>query len=354
VVVIVKEEALRESERVRQELTAAGVRDVLAFRIGGAKVILANGADGELADRVRSASPTARVIFPVTTSPLADRQNFDSDTVVNVGRVEIGGIGFAVMAGPCAVESPEQLRDCAFAAKEGGASVLRGGAYKPRTSPHAFQGTGREGLKMLAQVSRETGLPSVSEVIDPRDVQEMAKHVDILQIGARNAQNFALLTEVGCTGCPVLLKRGFGCTVDEWLGAAEYILRTGNPNVILCERGIRTFESSTRFTLDLAAVAVVKRRSHLPVVVDPSHGTGHRDLVLPLALAAAAAGADGLIIDVHTDAASAKCDTDQALSGLQFRVLMDRLRAVLNALGRPQVPSAVALAYKPCRNPIFG
>jgi 3-deoxy-7-phosphoheptulonate synthase len=284
------------------------------------------------------------VIFPVPASPLGDRKNFEKDTIVNVKGVEIGGGGFAVMAGPCAVESPGQLRDAAVAVKDGGASILRGGAYKPRTSPYAFQGTGREGLKMLSQVSRETGLPVVSEVIDPRDVQEVAKHVDILQIGTRNAQNFSLLSEVGRTGRPVLLKRGFGCTIDEWLGAAEYILRAGNPNVILCERGIRTFESATRFTLDLAAIPVVKLRSHLPIIVDPSHGTGHRELVAPLALASAAVGADGMICDVHTDASSAKCDADQALSGLQFHVLMTRLRAILGAMGRTPLESAIAQA----------
>jgi 3-deoxy-7-phosphoheptulonate synthase len=212
--------------------------------------------------------------------------------------------------------------------------VLRGGAYKPRTSPHSFQGSGPAGIELLADVGRRAGLPVVSEVVDPRDVEHVAQHVDLLQIGTRNAQNYALLTEVGRSGMPVLLKRGFGCTVDEWLGAAEYVLREGNGNVILCERGIRTFESSTRFTLDLAAVAVVKRRSHLPVVVDPSHGTGSRELVPDLALAAAAAGADGLLVDVHLNPAHTQCDGDQALSRDEFHHLMARLDALLRALGR--------------------
>lgn len=282
-----------------------------------------------------------------SASPLADRGNFSADTVVPVGGVAIGGREFAVMAGPCAVESATQLRESAQVAKAGGAVVLRGGAYKPRTSPHSFQGAGYEGIKLLAEVGREMGLPVVSEVMDPRDVEDVAAHVDILQVGARNAQNFSLLAEVGRSRRPVLLKRGFGCTVDEWLAAAEYILHEGNSKVILCERGIRTFESSTRFTLDLAAVAVVKRRSHLPVIVDPSHGTGDRELIAPLALAAAAVGADGVIVDVHTNASQALCDGDQALSSHDFYSLMARIAPLASAAGRPLAHSQFSASDVP-------
>jgi len=275
-----------------------------------------------------------RVVFPLQGSPLAERRNFPADTVVDVHSAAIGSRQFTVMAGPCAVENRQQLRDSAAAARAGGATVLRGGAFKPRTSPHSFQGTQWDGIKLLADAGQAVGLPVVSEVVDPRDVQQMAEYVDMLQIGARNAQNYALLAEAGRARVSVLLKRGFGCSVEEWLGAAEYILEQGNSAVVMCERGIRTFEPATRFTLDLAAIPVIKRRSHLPVIVDPSHGTGSRDLVTPMALAAAAAGADGVLIDVHTEASNAKCDADQALSAVDFHDLMDRLRLILPALGR--------------------
>lgn len=321
-------------DQVRKSLVDWGVQEILTCRISASNVLIVHGGSDELADRVRSLRGVTRVVFPVAGSPLADRRNFATDTVIEVGSAAIGGQQFTVLAGPCAVENREQLRDSAAAVRLGGAAVLRGGAFKPRTSPHSFQGTRWEGIKLLADVGRAIGLPVVSEVVDPRDVEQMAEHVDMLQIGTRNAQNYALLMEAGQARLPVLLKRGFGCSIEEWLGAAEYILRQGNGGVVLCERGIRTFETATRFTLDLAAIPVIKRRSHLPVVVDPSHGTGSHDLVAPMALAAAAAGADGIIVDVHTAAPHALCDGDQALSAADFHGLMDRLRLIMPGLGR--------------------
>jgi 3-deoxy-7-phosphoheptulonate synthase len=238
------------------------------------------------------------------------------------------------MAGPCSVESREQVLQVAGQVKSAGAAVLRGGAFKPRTSPYAFQGLEEEGLKFLAEARRETGLPVVTEVMEPERVDVVAEHADVLQIGARNVQNFSLLRRVAETRKPVLLKRGMATSVQEWLLSAEYILAGGNPHVILCERGIRTFETATRNTLDLNAVPVVKKLSHLPVVVDPSHGTGHWEYVEPLALAAVAAGADGLIIEVHPRPAEALSDGPQSLKPDRFAALMARLGKVAAAVDR--------------------
>ncbi|MEW5850697.1 MAG: 3-deoxy-7-phosphoheptulonate synthase [Myxococcota bacterium] len=260
-------------------------------------------------------------------------------TVVDVSGVPFGGTGFVVVAGPCAIESPSQLEAVAHAVAGQGANMLRGGVYKPRTSPYAFQGLGDPAALMLRDAGRRHRMPVVAEVMECAQVAMLAEHTDLLQVGARNMQNFSLLKELGMVRRPVLLKRGFANTVQEWLLAAEYVLAGGNPNVILCERGIRTFESETRFTLDLASVAVVKRRSHLPVIVDPSHATGDRDLVVPMALAAAAAGADGLLVEVHTDPDHALCDGPQALTPPMFADLMTRLRAVVAACGRSVVPT---------------
>jgi 3-deoxy-7-phosphoheptulonate synthase len=333
-IVIFEQGAVDTLDAIRTAFAERSARVIRTGRVGQCTVLLTDRASLELANQIRSDWPGIRVVFPVVGSPLCERSNFPVNTIVDVGSTAVGGAPFTVMAGPCAVEGPEQLRATAVAVRKNGAAVLRGGAYKPRTSPYSFQGTGRQGVELLSRVGRQTAMPVVSEVVDPRHVGHLAEHVDLLQIGTRNAQNFALLAEVGRSGVSVLLKRGFGCTIDEWLGAAECILRQGNGNVILCERGIRTFESGTRFTLDLAAVALVKRRSHLPVVVDPSHGTGNRELVPQLALAAAAAGADGLLVDVHIDPASSKCDADQALSPAEFHAMMRRLEPVVNALGR--------------------
>ncbi|MBL8967388.1 MAG: 3-deoxy-7-phosphoheptulonate synthase [Spirochaetaceae bacterium] len=246
-------------------------------------------------------------------------------SVIEVAGVRIGE-GLVVMAGPCAVESEDQIIRSAVAVKEAGAAMLRGGAFKPRTSPYAFQGLGLKGLKLLDKARRETGLPIVTEVIDTRDVSWVGEYADILQIGARNMQNFSLLREAGKAGKPVLLKRGMHATFEEWLNCAEYILAEGNGQVILCERGIRTFETYTRNTLDLSMIPAVRAASHLPIIVDPSHGTGILGMVEPMSLAAVAAGVDGLEIEVHCDPSSALSDKDQQLDPASFGRLMDKLR----------------------------
>jgi 3-deoxy-7-phosphoheptulonate synthase len=264
-------------------------------------------------------------------------------TEISVRSVVIGGRGVVVMAGPCAVESEEQLLAVARAVKAAGASVLRGGAFKPRTSPYSFRGLREEGLALLALARQETGLPVVTEVMDPRCLEAVLRCADILQVGSRNMQNFALLEEVGRCRVPVLLKRGMGATIDEYLHAAEYILLGGNERVILCERGIRTFETSTRNTLDLNAVPMLKRRTHLPVIVDPSHGTGHEWMVTPMACAAVAAGADGLLIEVHDDPAHALSDGAHALTPAAFASLVKQVSAVATAVGR-EPPAGVVCA----------
>ena len=246
-------------------------------------------------------------------------------TIIKISRVEIGS-GFTVIAGPCSVESEEQILESARAVQAAGADMLRGGAFKPRTSPYAFQGLGLRGLKLLSQAGKETGLPIVTEVIDPRDVSWVAEFADVLQIGTRNMQNYSLLKEVGQSGKPVLLKRGMYSTLEEWLNCAEYILSEGNPDVILCERGIRTFETYTRNTLDLSAVPAIKELTHLPIIIDPTHSTGRVNLIGPMSLAAVAAGADGIIVEVHYKPAEALCDADQALTPDIFKDIMQRLR----------------------------
>ncbi|WP_405095701.1 3-deoxy-7-phosphoheptulonate synthase [Micromonospora sp. NBC_01412] len=253
---------------------------------------------------------------------------------VRLGGATIGPGGFSVIAGPCSVESRDQLIEVAHAVRDSGAHALRGGAFKPRSSPYAFQGLGRRGLALLAEARRATGLPVVSEVLDVRDLDAMLPAVDMLQVGARNMQNYALLRELGRLRVPVLLKRGLAATVDETLMAAEYILDGGNPDVVLCERGIRTFETGYRFTLDIAAVPVFKERSHLPVIVDPSHAAGETSRVLPLALAAAACGADGIIVETHCDPAAALCDGKQALPTHRLPELVDGVLGVARAAGR--------------------
>jgi 3-deoxy-7-phosphoheptulonate synthase len=258
----------------------------------------------------------------------AGRITHGERTVLDIGGRKIGGEHFALIAGPCTVESREQTLQTAAAVRDGGATLLRGGAYKPRTSPYAFQGLGAEGLRLLAEAKAETGLPVVTEVMDMRDLDTVLEVADVVQIGARNMQNYPLLAEIGRSGRPALLKRGLSSTIDELLMAAEYILKEGNPNVMLCERGIRTFETAYRFTLDLMAVPVLKERSHLPVIVDPSHAAGRRELVGPLSLAAAAVGADGVIVEVHPNPEEAICDGPQALRTEEFA---DYARAVEQA-----------------------
>ncbi len=255
-------------------------------------------------------------------------------TIVNVNGVEIGGSEVVIIAGPCAVESKEQIFETARSVVNDGAKILRGGAYKPRSSPYSFQGMEEEGLKLLREISQETGLPIVTEVMDTRQVGLVAEYADLVQVGSRNMQNFPLLKEVGMCGKPVMLKRGMMATIEEFLNAAEYILHHGNDQVILCERGLRTFETSTRNTLDLSAVPMLKNLSHLPVVVDPSHGTGHRWMVGPMAKAAVAVGADGIMMEVHYKPEIALCDGHQSLTPDLFNELMIDLRKVAGAVGR--------------------
>jgi 3-deoxy-7-phosphoheptulonate synthase len=268
-----------------------------------------------------------RVTAPHKLASLEHQRDRTRITVGGKDGIAIGaGAPLVVMAGPCSVESPEMLFETASLVKREGAHVLRGGAYKPRTSPYAFQGLGEDGLKLLAETRAKTGMPIVSEMTDASQMEAFEEYVDIIQIGSRNMHNFTLLRAAGQGRTPVLLKRGFGATIDEWLMAAEYVLSAGNANVILCERGIRTFEHATRNTLDLSAVPLLREMTHLPVVVDPSHGTGKRSLVGPMSMAAAAVGADGLIIEVHPDPPHARSDGDQSLSFPEFGALMDELR----------------------------
>ena len=262
------------------------------------------------------------------------RKTNSDNTIVNINGVKVGGSDIVIIAGPCAVESREQLFETARAVRMSGARILRGGAFKPRSSPYNFQGLGEEGLKLLSQIRKETGLPVVTEVMDTRQVELVSGYADMIQIGSRNMQNYPLLKEAGMGRKPVLLKRGMMATVEEFLLAAEYILNQGNEQVILCERGIRTFETSTRNTLDLSAVPMLKRLSHLPVIVDPSHGTGLRWMVPSMAKAAVAVGADGLIMEVHYKPEEAMCDGYQSLNLTEFAQLMSDLKKIAQAIGR--------------------
>ncbi len=301
---------------------------------GAEKIVI--GVIGEKAIVHRDAFESmdaVEVITPISKPyKLVSREFKKDDSVVRVGNVEIGGGSLVIMAGPCSVDTEENLMEVARAVKKAGGHILRGGAFKPRTSPYAFQGLGDKALKMLSKAGKVHGLPVVTEVMDPRHVGMVERYADILQIGARNAQNFDLLKEVGKSRKPIFLKRGMATTIEEWLMAAEYVFSEGNHQVILCERGIRTFETSTRFTLDLNAIPVVKRLSHLPIFVDPSHGVGVREFVTPMARAAVAAGADGIMVEVHARPAEALSDAHQALLPAQFAQLIKEVRAVAASL----------------------
>jgi 3-deoxy-7-phosphoheptulonate synthase len=265
---------------------------------------------------------------------LAVKNDEVQKTIVDVNGVKIGGDRVIIMAGPCSVESREQILEAAIVVKAGGAQILRGGAFKPRTLPYSFQGLGEEGLQLLDEARKETGLPIVTEVMDADKVELVASYADILQIGTRNMQNFPLLKEVGRSDKPVMLKRGMSATINEWLGCAEYILAEGNPNVILCERGIRTFETITRNTVDISAVPILHMISHLPVIVDPSHGTGSRSLVPPMSMAAIAAGADGVMVEVHPHPEEALCDGAQSLSPDDFKSFIQDIKPIIAATNR--------------------
>ncbi|MED5587727.1 MAG: 3-deoxy-7-phosphoheptulonate synthase [SAR202 cluster bacterium] len=266
---------------------------------------------------------------------LASKEFHPDDTIIKVGDAVIGGPKPVIMAGPCSVEDEEQMVSTAKAVKAAGATVLRGGAFKPRTSPYSFRGMGEDGLKLLQLAKQETGLPIITEVMATADVETVAKYADILQIGARNMQNYNLLDEVGLIGKPVMVKRGLAASYEEWLLAAEYVMAGGNEQVILCERGVRGFETFTRFTLDVAAVPVIKRLSHLPIVADPSHSTGKWYLVTPVALASVAAGAHGLLIEVHPNPDQAKCDGPQSLTFENFDILMEQVNAIASVRKQP-------------------
>ncbi len=327
-------------EQLRGVLSAVEGAKAKAHVIPGAQntAVAVTGNVGPLDVRLFEDLPGVREAIPVSSAyRLAGREARRADTVISLagGKVRIGGSALVVIAGPCAVESEEQTLRIAKQVARAGARILRGGAFKPRTSPYSFQGLGLAGLKILASARQATGLPVVTEILDPRSLDIVCEYADILQIGARNMQNFALLKEVGRVRKPVMLKRGFSATIEEWLAAAEYILAEGNPDVMLCERGIRTFVGSARArtTLDLNAVPVVKRRSHLPILVDPSHGTGMRDKVAPMARAAVAAGAHGIMVEVHDRPEEALSDGPQALSPEAFARLMGELRAMGPILG---------------------
>ena len=321
IVVLAQDIKKADKEHIRSFLESKGyrVREI----VGEKETIF--GAVGIRQVDVREVEilPGVKQVIPISKPyKLASRELKKSDTIVSVGRVKVGGMRIAVIAGPCAIESREQIFEAARQVREAGAVMLRGGAYKPRTSPYSFQGLGEEGLKLLKEAGEHEGLPVVSEIVSTDQAEMMRAYVDIFQIGARNMQNFELLKKVGSLNMPVLLKRGFSATIEEWLMAAEYLLAHGTENVILCERGIRTFETYTRNTLDLSAIPVVKKLSHLPVIVDPSHATGIREKVLPMALAAVAAGSDGLVVEVHPDPDHAFSDGPQSLFPEQFEKLM--------------------------------
>ena len=300
------------------------------------KVIGAVG-DERGKDRLQAieSMPGVESVVPILKPyKLASREVKSSNTVCQVGNATIGGKEIAIMAGPCSVESKDQVCTTAKLVQEAGANFLRGGAYKPRTSPYSFQGLEEEGLKLLQEAKELSGLPIVTEVMNPREVNLVAEYADIMQVGARNVQNFSLLKELGKIDKPILLKRGMMTTIKEFLMSAEYILSEGNRDVILCERGIRTFETATRNTLDLSCIPVLKKETHLPIIIDPSHATGHWDLVESMARAAIAAGADGLMIEVHPDPACAFSDGPQSLKPAKFAALMDNIRPFISLMGR--------------------
>lgn len=275
-----------------------------------------------------------KIIKITSNYKLASRTFQPEDTIIKIKDVEIGGKELAIIAGPCSIESEEQIEKTAEALHKCGVKLLRGGAYKPRTSPYSFQGLGEEGLKIIRRIANKYGMLVISEVMQISQIPIMTKYVDILQVGARNMQNFNLLRELGCIDTPIILKRGLSATIEEWLMSAEYIMSGGNRNVILCERGIRTFETATRNTLDISAVPVIKKVSHLPILVDPSHGTGLRDKVAPMSRASIAAGADGVMIEVHYSPETALCDGAQSLYPEQFEKLNNELKAIANIVGR--------------------
>lgn len=334
IVVLKPHTTQKEIEHICDKITEAGLKPFVT-RGEERTIIGVIGDDRKITGLPLAAFPGVEQVVPILSPwKLVSRDFKKHDSVMDIGGVKIGGKKIQVMAGPCAVEKKDLLFEIAYDVKAAGATILRGGAYKPRSSPHSFQGLGREGLEYLAEAKKRTGLLTVTELVDTRDAELVMEYADIIQIGARNMQNFELLKEVGSHEKPVLLKRGLSATITEFLLAAEYIMTRGNHRVILCERGIRTFETMTRNTLDLSAVPVIKQVSHLPVFVDPSHATGKWALVAPMARAAIAAGADGLMIEVHPNPEEALCDGEESLTPKSFKQLMKSLQKVAEAVGR--------------------
>jgi len=334
-IIVLKPHATKEhADELMQRIAALGLRPL--YMPGQERVVLgALGDERALESLHLDSDPLVESVKPILAPyKLVGREMHPHDTIVELGSTRVGGGRFTVIAGPCAVESREQMRATALAVKQAGAHALRGGAYKPRTSPYSFQGLGQEGLTILRDISRETALPAVTEVVDAGDVELVDEFAAAFQAGARNMQNFRLLQALGRSRKPVILKRGMAAKVDDLLLAAEYILAEGNPNVILCERGITTFETATRNTLDLNAIPVIKQRSHLPILVDPSHGTGLRELVAPMAKAALACGADGILVEVHHDPPNALSDGRQSLFPEQFAAMMRELKSIADAIGK--------------------
>jgi len=344
VVVMAPDAAQSDIDAVVSRVRGAGGEAFVSRGVSRTIIGLVGDVDGFGALNLDGLPGVSNVVRISSPYKLVSRQHHPDMTTVYVGTkrpVPIGPDTFTLIAGPCAVESPEQTLESAQLAQSAGASLLRGGAYKPRTSPYAFQGLGEKGLEILAEVGAEVGLPIVTEVVDVGDVELVASYADMLQVGTRNMANFALLQAVGATGKPVMLKRGMTATIEEWLMAAEYIAQRGNLDIVLCERGIRTYETATRNTLDISAVPVAHGLSHLPVIIDPSHSAGRRDLVLPLSRAGIAVGADGIIVDVHPRPDEALCDGPQALSGTDLRALAAAVRQLPPLLGRRLVSDSV-------------
>jgi 3-deoxy-7-phosphoheptulonate synthase len=334
-IIVMREGATQEQiDAVIERLTKAGVE--VHTSVGRYRTVLGVVGDEELvAGLPLEAMPGVEKVMPVLKPyKLVSREFQHESTVIDVRGSTIGPPVFAVIAGPCSVETEEQMIETARFVKQAGATFLRGGAFKPRTSPYSFQGLGEEGLRYLKLASEETGLPVVTEVMEIRQIEVVSEYADVVQIGARNMQNFNLLLEVGKQDKPVLLKRGFSNTIEELLTAAEYIARGGNRKIVLCERGIRTFETATRNTLDISAIPIIKQLSHLPVIVDPSHAAGRADLVAPLSLAALAVGADGVIVEVHPRPAEALCDGPQSLDFPRFEAMMTEIRELAPVVGR--------------------
>jgi len=334
IIVLKKNATEKQIKHVVERLKELGLKSMISRGIERT-IIGAIGNEDILRSQPLGVFPGVEKVMAVMAPyKLVSREFKNENTVVNVSGVKIGSDKLVVMAGPCSVESCDMLFKIAKSVKASGANMLRGGAFKPRTSPYAFQGLGEEGLKYLQQAGKAMGLPVVTEVMDIRDIGVVERYADMIQIGARNMQNFNLLKEVGLSKKPVLLKRGMMSTVKEWLMSAEYILANGNFNVVLCERGIRTFEDATRFTMDISAIPVVKRLSHLPIIADPSHATGKWGLVTPVARAAIAGGCDGLMIEVHTNPEHAFSDGEQSMLPIKFKAMMKELKPVAMAVGR--------------------